>query len=53
MSQMKEQGKTTAGDPSKTDISNFPDREFKVIAIKILNGLEKRVADISETLNKR
>ena len=31
----------------------MPDREFKVMIIKILNGLEKRVEDISETLNKR
>ena len=27
-------------------------REFKVMIIKILTGLEKRVEDISETLNK-
>ena len=33
-------------------ISNTPDREFKVVVIKILNGLEKRVEDISETLHK-
>ena len=30
----------------------MPDREFKVMIIKILTGLEKRVEDISETLNK-
>lgn len=52
MSQMKEQDKIIAGDISKTEISNMTDREFKVIIIKILKGLEKRVEDISETLNK-
>lgn len=27
----------------------MPNKEFKVIIIKILNGLEKRVEDMSET----
>lgn len=30
----------------------MPNREFKVKVIKILMGLETRVEDISETLNK-
>ena len=30
----------------------MPDREFKVMIIKILAGLEKRLKDISETLNE-
>ena len=51
MSQMKT-GETTARDLSKMYISNMPDREVKVMIIKILIGLEKRVEDISETLNK-
>ena len=29
----------------------MPDRKFKAMIIKILIGLEKRVEDISETLN--
>ena len=28
------------------------DREFKLMVIKILTGLEKRVEDFTETLNK-
>ena len=28
------------------------DREFKVMVIKMLSGLEKRVEDLSETFNK-
>ena len=51
MSQMKEQDNFTARDLSKMKISNMPDREFKVMVIKILTGLEKRVAYLSETLN--
>ena len=30
----------------------MPDRKFKVMVIKILAGLEKRLEDHSETLNK-
>lgn len=39
---MREQDKTTAREPSETDISNMPDGEFKVMIIRILTGLEKR-----------
>ena len=55
MSQMKKkkkQDKTTAKDLSEIEINNIPDKEFKVIIIKILTGLEKKVEDFSETLNK-
>ena len=34
------------------DISNMPDREFKVMFIKILTVLEKRMEDISGSLNR-
>ena len=49
---MKQQDKTTAEDISEMEISNVPDREFKITVIKVFTGLEKRVEDISETLNK-
>ena len=52
MSQMKEQDRITARNLSEMDISSMPDREFKVMIIMILTGLEKRVEDISEALNK-
>ena len=52
MSQMKEQDKLTAGDVSETEMSNIPDREFKVMMIKILTGVQKRLEDTSETLDK-
>ena len=41
MSQMKEQDKITARDLSKRESSNMPDREFKIIIIKILTELEE------------
>ena len=33
------------------EISNMPDREFKLILIKILTGLEKKLESLHETLN--
>ena len=52
MSQMKEQDKTTAArDQSEMEKISMTDREFKVMIINRLTGLEKRVEDISETLD--
>ena len=52
MFQVKEQEKTMTRNLSEMNISNILDREFEVMIIQILNGFEKRVKDISETLNK-
>ena len=41
MFQMKEQDKITAKELNEMEISNMPDRKFKVMVIKILNELEK------------
>ena len=38
---MKEQNKITARDPTKMDKSNTPDRELKVMVIKIRTRLDK------------
>ena len=42
MSQKKGQGKTTAKELTEMEISNMLGKEFKVIIIKMLTGLEKR-----------
>ena len=34
------------------EVSNLPNREFKVMVIKILTGLEKKVKDLSEIFIK-
>jgi len=34
------------------EINNMPDREFKVMIVKILTGLKKRVEDIGDTLKE-
>ena len=51
ISKMKEQFKTTERHLSKTD-KRMPDKEFKVMIIKMLTGLEKELKNISETLNR-
>ena len=54
MSKMNEQGKTT---PKKLlnemEISNISDKQFKLIVIKTLTGLEKKVDNSMRTSTKR
>ena len=38
-------------DLSETDISNVPLGEFKAMIVRTFTGREKRVEDISETIN--
>ena len=40
---MKEQDKITARELNKTGIDNMSDREFKVMVMNFVSGLEKRV----------
>ena len=40
---MKGQDKAMTRQSNETDISNIPDREFKVMIIRIHTGLEKSV----------
>ena len=49
---MQEQDKAMPRDLSETDISNIPDREFKAMIRRVLTGLETRVEDMNETLNR-
>ena len=49
MSQVKVQDRVTARDLSEMKKTNTPDREFKVMVMKTLTGLEKSLEDISET----
>ena len=51
LSQMKEQHKAMVSYLSETDISNMPERRYKAMILRILTGLEKRVEDVSESLN--
>ena len=50
---MKEQDRIKPREPNRIEVSNIIDREVKIMVIKILIGLEKRVKDISENINKQ
>ena len=52
MFQTKEQDKTTEKELNKMEVSNLPDKEFKVMVIKALMALERRVDELSENFNK-
>ena len=51
LSQVKEQDKATVRVLSETNISNMANREYKTMITMILPRLEKRMEDMSETLN--
>lgn len=50
--QRKGHDKITARNLSELEVSNMPERIFKVVIINIFIRLEKRIEDSSETLNK-
>ena len=45
---MKEQDKNHSKRANEMEIGKGPDEEFKVMAMKMLIGLEKRVNELSE-----
>ena len=52
MFQSKEHDKTSEKGINKTEISNLPDEELKVIVIKVLTELRRRMDEHSENCNK-
>ena len=52
MFQMKKQDKTWNKELSEVEISNLPNKEFKVMIIKMLNKLRRRMDEHSENFNK-
>lgn len=52
MSQMKEQDKNSEEKVSEVEISNLPDKEFKVIIIKMLKELRGRMEKHSKKFHK-
>ena len=51
MFQMKKQDKTWNKELSEVEISNLPNKEFKVMIIKMLNKLRRRMDEHSENSN--
>ena len=56
MSQMNEQGKNLQGQINEDEIGNLPEKEFKVMIIKMIqnlrNRMEARIEKIQEMFNK-
>ena len=49
---MKGQAKTSETNLSKMDISNLPDKDFRISVIKMLIELGRRIDEHSENFNK-
>ena len=52
MQQMKEQGKNPPHQTNEEDIGSLPEKEFRVMIVKIIQNLGNRTEKIKETFNK-
>ena len=50
--QMKEQGKNPPEQTNKEDISSLPEKEFRVMIVKMIQNLGNRMGKIQEMFNK-
>ena len=50
--QVREQDKTPEKELSETEMSNLPDREFKLRVLRMLTDLGRRIDELSENVNK-
>ena len=50
--QMKEQGKNPPDQTNKEEIGSVPEREFRVMIVKMIQNPENRIQKIKETFNK-
>ena len=48
---MKEQDRKSQDQINKNEISNLPEREFRIMIVKILQRLENRMEKMQETSN--
>ena len=49
---MKEQGKNTPDLTNEEEIGSLPEKEFKILIVKMIQDLGKRMEKIQETFNK-
>ena len=49
---MKEQGKNPPGQTNEEEIGSLPEKEFRVMRVKMIQNLGKRMEKIQETFNK-
>ena len=49
---MKEQGKNPPDQTNEEEIGSLPEKEFRVMTVKMIQNLGNRMEAIQETLNK-
>ena len=49
---MKEQGKNPSDQTNEEEIGNLPEKEFRVLIVKMIQNLGNRMEKIQETFNK-
>ena len=49
---MKKQDKVSGKNPNVIEKNNLPEKEFKVVVIKMLNELRKRIDEQKQNFNK-
>ena len=52
MLQMKDQGKNLQDQINENEIGNLPEKEFRVMVVKMIQNLGNRMEKIQETFNK-
>ena len=52
MQQMKEQRKNPPNQTNEEEIGNLPEKEFRVMILKMIQNLGNRMGKIQETFNK-
>ena len=52
MLQKKEQGENLQDQINEDEIGNLPEKEFRVMIVKMIQNLRKRMEKIQETFNK-
>ena len=52
MQQMKEQGKNSPEQTNEEEIGSLPEKEFRVMIVKMIQNLGNRMEKIQETFNK-
>ena len=52
MQQMKEQGKNPPEQKNEEEIGSLPEKEFRVIIVKMIQNLGNRMEKIHETFNR-
>ena len=52
MQQMKKQGKNPPDETNEEEIGRLPEKEFRVMVVKMIKNIGNRMEKIQETFNK-